>query len=252
MSVSLLSFSFDKAVVGAILKEWIMEAGFSFAQVARMVGMTDDMLSNVLCGRNKEVSLDRVIKICVVTSHTIDELILRSTDGIDTDFAMPVSAYVTDSPHHAEPSANISGKTVNMEAGMMPAEFNQYVSHMDAHNEKMLDRFKKVHELAREQMAEQYRSSIQRYENQISIINEEHKKDTEEIKAAHEKTVSILTTQTKRLRRTSWILFGILMLETVGIIGLFLFDSLNPDVGWFRATLSRLINQNPTDHHLYL
>lgn len=252
MSVSLLSFSFDKAVVGAILKEWIMEAGFSFAQVARMVGMTDDMLSNVLCGRNKEVSLDRVIKICVVTSHTIDELIIRSTDGIDTDFSMPVSAYVTDSPHLAEPSANISGKTVNMEAGMMPAEFNQYVSHMDAHNEKMLDRFKKVHELARDQMAEQYRSSIQRYENQISIINEEHKKDTEEIKAAHEKTVSILTAQTKRLRRTSWILFGILMLETVGIIGLFLFDSLNPDIGWFRATMSRLINQTPTDHHLYL
>ena len=252
MSVSLLSFSFDKAVVGAILKEWIIEAGFSFAQVARMVGMTDDMLSNVLCGRNKEVSLDRVIKICVVTSHTIDELILRSTDGIDTDFSMPVSAYVTDSPHHAETSANISGKTVNMEAGMMPAEFNQYVSHMDAHNEKMLDRFKAVHAEARKNMDDQYRASISRYENQINIINNEHKKATDEIKAAHEKTVSLLTAQTKRLRCTSWILFGILMLEPVGIIGLFLFDSLNPDVGWFRATLSRLINQTPTDHHLYL
>lgn len=252
MSVSLLSFSFDKAVVGAILKEWIIEAGFSFAQVARMVGMTDDMLSNVLCGRNKEVSLDRVIKICVVTSHTIDELILRSTDGIDTDFSMPVSAYVTDSPHHAEPSANISGKTVNMEAGMMPAEFNQYVSHMDAHNEKMLDRFKAVHAEARKNMDDQYRASIARYENQINIINNEHKKSIDEIKAAHEKTVSLLTTQTNRLRRTSWILFGILMLETIGIIGLFLFDSLNPDVGWFRSTLSRLINQTPTDHHLYL
>lgn len=252
MSVSLLSFSFDKAVVGAILKEWIIEAGFSFAQVARMVGMTDDMLSNVLCGRNKEVSLDRVIKICVVTSHTIDELILRSTDGIDTDFSMPVSAYVTDSPHHAEPSANISGKTVNMEAGMMPAEFNQYVSHMDAHNEKMLDRFKAVHAEARKNMDDQYRASIARYENQINIINNEHKKSIDEIKAAHEKTVSLLTAQTNRLRRTSWILFGILMLETIGIIGLFLFDSLNPDVGWFRATLSRLINQTPTDHHLYL
>lgn len=252
MSVSLLSFSFDKAVVGAILKEWIIEAGFSFAQVARMVGMTDDMLSNVLCGRNKEVSLDRVIKICVVTSHTIDELILRSTDGIDTDFSMPVSAYVTDSPHLAEPSANISGKTVNMEAGMMPAEFNQYVSHMDAHNEKMLDRFKAVHAEARKNMDDQYRASIARYENQINIINNEHKKATDEIKAAHEKTVSLLTAQTKRLRCTSWILFGILMLETVGIIGLFLFDSLNPNVGWFRATLSRLINQTPTDHHLYL
>ena len=252
MSVSLLSFSFDKAVVGAILKEWIIEAGFSFAQVARMVGMTDDMLSNVLCGRNKEVSLDRVIKICVVTSHTIDELILRSTDGIDTDFSMPVSAYVTDSPHHAEPSANISGKTVNMEAGMMPAEFNQYVSHMDAHNEKMLDRFKAVHAEARKNMDDQYRASISRYENQINIINNEHKKATDEIKAAHEKTVSLLTAQTKRLRCTSWILFGILMLETVGIIGLFLFDSLNPDVGWFRATMYRLINKTPTDHHLYL
>lgn len=252
MSVSLLSFSFDKAVVGAILKEWIIEAGFSFAQVARMVGMTDDMLSNVLCGRNKEVSLDRVIKICVVTSHTIDELIIRATNGIDTDFSLPVSAYVTDSPHPAAPSAHISGKTVNVEAGMMLAELNRYVSHMDAHNEKMLEHFKKVHELARDQMADQYRASIQRYEQQISIINEEHRKGTQEIKSAHEKTVALLSFQNKRLRRTSWILFGILMLETVGMVGLFLFDSLNPNVGLFRSTLSRLINLNPMDHHLYL
>lgn len=252
MSVSLLSFSFDKAVVGAILKEWIIEAGFSFAQVARMVGMTDDMLSNVLCGRNKEVSLDRVIKICVVTSHTIDELILRSTDGIDTDFSMPVSAYVTDSPHHAEPSANISGKTVNMEAGMMPAEFNQYVSHMDAHNEKMLDRFKAVHAEARKNMDDQYRASIARYENQINIINNEHKKSIDEIKSSHAETVKLLTQQNKRLRCTAWILFALFLLETIGIIALFAYDASQPNDGWLRNTLSHLLNYNPYDHQLYL
>jgi transcriptional regulator with XRE-family HTH domain len=231
MAVSLLSFAFDKAAVGSVLKEWIADAGYTNTQVARMAGMTDDMLSNVLCGRNKEVSLDRITKICVITNHTIEELILRATDGIDTDFAMPLSVRIADAPYPADPSAKISGKTVNMEAtGMMPSEFNRYVQHMDAHNEKMLDRFKAVHAEARKNMDDQYRASIARYETQIGIIISEHKKSTEDLKESHSATVRLLTHHLKRLRCIAWVLLIVLAV-------LFVIDFVLPHMGVHNGTI---------------
>lgn len=249
MSVSLLSFAFDKAKSGEILSEWLAAAGYNnYSQTARLVGMTDDMLYNVLSGRNKEISLDRVFKLCTLTGHTVDEFVNQLLNGMDTDFPIPVSVYITDPPHTAETSPQITGKTVNMESiGMLPAEFNHYVEHLDLHNEKMLDRFKIVHENARQQMAEQYQSSIKRYEHQIEIINQEHEKAMDEVKSAHDNTVAMLTTQNKRLRRTGWILFAILMVETLGIVGLFVYDSLSPDVGWFRGLRSLFRNLHTTD-----
>lgn len=249
VSVSLLSFAFDKAKSGEILSEWLAAAGYNnHSQTARLVGMTDDMLYNVLSGRNKEISLDRVFKLCTLTGHTVDEFVNQLLNGMDTDFPIPVSVYITDPPRTAETSPQITGKTVNMESiGMLPSEFNHYVEHLDLHNEKMLDRFKIVHENARQQMAEQYHASLQRYEQQITIINQEHEKSVSEIKSSYEKTISLLTSQNKRLRRTSWIIFALFLLETLGILGVFVYDSLHPDVGFIRHTFSRFFNRKPID-----
>ena len=86
VSVSLLSFAFDKAKSGEILSEWLAAAGYNnYSQTARLVGMTDDMLYNVLSGRNKEISLDRVFKLCTLTGHTVDEFVNRLLNGMDTD-----------------------------------------------------------------------------------------------------------------------------------------------------------------------
>lgn len=248
MQKTITTFNFDRAKAGKIMKQFISDSAYNQSQVAQMASMTDDMMSNVLAGRNKEIGFERVFKICVITGHSICEFIRLMLEDEDVDFFTKEGCVIC-YPQKTEAAPQISGTNVKYDGhGMNPKEFNHYVEHMDKQNADVLERFKILHEGNRTLMAEQYKQSIQRYEDQIKIITEEHKDDMKAIKDAHAETVGILTEQNKRLRRTAWIMFGLFMAETLAIIGLFAYDAMNPDRGWLQSLASLLKNRNYTDY----
>ena len=213
-----------------------------------MASMTDDMMSNVLAGRNKEIGFERVFKICVITGHSICEFIRLMLEDEDVDFFTKDGCVICH-PQKTDVIPQIAGTNVKYDGhGMAPKEFNHYVEHNDKQNAEILERFKNLHEGNRTLMAEQYKQSIQRYEDQIKIITEEHKDDMKAIKDAHAVTVGILTEQNKRLRRTAWIMFGLFMAETLAILGLFAYDATHADRGWLQHMASLLKNRNFTDY----
>lgn len=248
MQRTITTFNFDRAKAGKVMKQFIADSAYSQSQVAQMAGITDDMMSNVLAGRNKDIGFERVFKICVITGHSICEFIRLMLEDEDVDFFTKEGCVIC-YPQKTEAAPQISGTNVKYDGhGMNPKEFNHYVEHMDKQNADVLERFKILHEGNRTLMAEQYRQSIKRYEDQIKIITEEHKDDMRAIKDAHAETVGILTEQNKRLRRTAWIMFGLFMAETLAIIGLFAYDAMHPDRGWLQSLASLLKNHNYTDY----
>ena len=248
MQKTITTYNFDRAKAGKIMKQFISDSAYNQSQVAQMASMTDDMMSNVLAGRNKEIGFERVFKICVITGHSICEFIRLMLEDEDVDFYTKEGCVIC-YPQKTDVVPQITGTNVKYDGhGMDPKEFNHYVEHMDKQNAEVLERFKNLHEGNRTLMAEQYRQSIKRYEDQIKIITEEHKDDMKAIKDAHAETVGILTEQNKRLRRTAWIMFGLFMAETLAILGLFAYDAMNPDRGWLQYMASLLKNRNYTDY----
>lgn len=248
MQKTITTYNFDRAKAGKIMKQFISESAYNQSQVAQMASMTDDMMSNVLAGRNKEIGFERVFKICVITGHSICEFIRLMLEDEDVDFFTKDGCVICH-PQKTDVIPQITGTNVKYDGhGMDPKEFNHYVEHMDKQNAEVLERFKILHEGNRTLMAEQYKQSIKRYEDQIKIITEEHKDDMKAIKDAHAETVRILTEQNKRLRCTSWILFGLFLLETIGVIALFMYDAMHPDIGWLRGLRSMLFNKHNIDN----
>lgn len=248
MQKTITTFNFDRAKAGKVMKQFIADSEYSQSQVAQMAGITDDMMSNVLAGRNKDIGFERVFKICVITGHSICEFIRLMLEDEDVDFFTKDGCVICH-PQKTETAPQITGTNVKYDGhGMDPKEFNHYVEHMDKQNAEVLERFKNLHEGNRDLMAEQYKQSIKRFEGQIQIINEKHKNDMEEVKAAHAETVSLLTEQNKRLRITAWIMFGLFIAETLAVLGLFMYDAMHPDRGWLQYMASLLKNRNSTDY----
>lgn len=248
MQKTITTFNFSLAKAGKIMKQFIEDSEYSQSQVAQMANMTDDMMYNVLAGRNREIGFERVFKICVITGHSICEFIRLMLEDEDVDF-FDKNGCVICHPQNTVVASQITAQNVKMEEqGFSGDAFNRYVEHSEKLSESNMERFRRIHEENRREAAEQYKASITRYENQIQIINQEHKTAVDEMKASHAETVSLLTEQNKRLRRTAWIMFGLFMVETLSILGLFAYDAIHPDRGWLQYVTSLLKNKNATDY----
>lgn len=248
MQKTITTFNFDRAKAGKVMKQFIADSEYSQSQVAQMAGITDDMMSNVLAGRNKDIGFERVFKICVITGHSICEFIRLMLENEDVDF-FDKNGCVICHPQKTEVIPQITAQNVKMEEqGFSGEAFNRYVERSEKLSESNMERFRRIHEENRREAAEQYKASIARYEHQIQIINQEHKTAVDEMKASHAETVSLLKAQNKRLRCTAWIMFGLFMAETLAILGLFAYDAIHPDRGWLQYMASMLKNHNSTDY----
>lgn len=248
MQKTITTFNFDRAKAGKVMKQFIADSEYSQSQVAQMAGITDDMMSNVLAGRNKDIGFERVFKICVITGHSICEFIRLMLEDEDVDFFTKDGCVICH-PQNTAFIPQITAQNVKMEEkGFSADAFNRYVEHAETLSKENMERFRRIHQENREAAEKQYKASIARYEEQIKIITAEHEKDIQKIETSHAETVSILTAQNKRLRHTSWILFGLFMVETISIVALFMYDALYPDRGWIQSVLARLKNRNGIDY----
>ena len=71
-------------------------------------------MSNVLRGQNKEISLERVFKICIATGHSICDFVREMLEGEEIDFRAEFDAVCL--PHcsdFADDSANLTVPAVN-------------------------------------------------------------------------------------------------------------------------------------------
>lgn len=225
MQKSLCSFTFDKAKAGRILKRYIEESPYSQRQVAPLVGMTDDMLSNVVRGLNKEISFERVFKICTLTGHSICEFQKEMLAGEEIDFENQVN-FVCVAANSAEIAAPPVNRGVVVRQTELVAQKTEVLAQkteiikeenhplyesigadvlafLRADRAEQAQRTNEIHDVYTLRLVEQYKDQIQQlkdsrqitidhYEDRVKLLNDEHERHVQDIKDSHAATIKAM------------------------------------------------------------
>lgn len=243
MGKSLASFSFDKVKAGLILRRYMEEAGISQRQAAMQLGMTDDMLSNVLRGQNKEISFERVFKICILSGRSLCEFLRDMMAGEDVEFADRVHTFCANSADSAAPSAIhgvavrktevIAQKTEIIEEAPNPLFKSlgpDVLAFLRADRQEQSERTNAIHDAYTHMLVEQY-------EQRIASMQAEEERRLADQKEKYATVTDYLKKENKRLQRLTNRLIIALGVETAAVISLFAYDMLDHNAGWFRSLL---------------
>ena len=231
MTKNLCAFSFDKAKAGQILKRYIENSGFSQRQLAQHIGMTDDMMSNVLRGQNKEISLERVFKICIATGHSICDFVREMLEWEEIDFRAEFDAVCP--PHcsdFADDAVNLAVPAVNRgvvvrqtevvaqktEVLAQKTEIIKEENHplyesigadvlafLRADRAEQAQRTNEIHDAYTLRLVEQYKDQIQQlkdsrqitidhYEDRVKLLSNENERHIQDIKDSHAATIKAM------------------------------------------------------------
>lgn len=231
MKYSLASYHIDKAKFGGILaaaydcafpKE---DKNSSKAHSAGLMGLSDDVFSNMLKGKNQDCLVERLLKFCIHTRTPILSVIDKALEGEDVDFAddlaaifaVPadiaekygISVHATDctvidginsakevSIRQTEMVARQTEIITSEQAGEKSSLRPEILTILRTDQEALMDRLKNVHSGYTEQLVTQFNGQIQQlkdsrqitidhYEERVSLINAQHAKHVEDIKEGH-------------------------------------------------------------------
>ena len=252
MGKSLASFSFDKVKAGQILRRYMEEAGISQRYAAPQLGMTDDMLSNVLRGQNKEISFERIFKICILSGRSLCEFLTDMMEGEDVDFADRIHTFCGGSADPAAPSSVhgiavrktevIAQKTEIIEEAANPLSKSlgpDILAFLRADRQEQSERTNQIHDNYTHMLVEQY-------EHRISAMQAEEDRRLADQKEKYVTVTDYLKKENKRLQKLCTRLAIALGIETAAVIGLLTYDTLNHNVGWFRSMFS-IFSSHPFD-----
>ena len=251
MGKSLAAFAFDKVKAGQIVRSYLDSAGISQRQAAPLLGMTDDMLSNVIRGQNKEISFERIFKICALTGHSMCDFLRDMLSGESVDFADQIAAICPQAMHavHAADAPAESGAIPrNTDAALPHAIRPEIDAILRADRKEQAERSNIIHDAYTHMLLDQFHDqilqlkesrqiTIDHYERRIAAIERDTDKRMAEQKEIYDSATEYLKQENRRLRKMCIRLAVGLFVESIAVIGLFIFDALNHNVGWFRSFL---------------
>lgn len=226
MKKSLITFRFDPEKSGSVLKHFAKDAGISYQKLADSIGYSYDTINNSLGGKIKELSLERVFKICTVTGHSVCEYLREMLKDEDIDFAdqihvlrdadfslVPYTETIVQDTQKAEASVQ---NTVNLavveQNPMYQAAYQAMMQQAAATHQANLDRFRAIHE------------------GYVKMLEESHKKALDDQEKAHQ--AHIATVRKVARQRLRWIiLLAVLLLV---FVGWFVLDLSHPELGLIR------------------
>lgn len=227
MKKSLITFRFDPEKSGSVLKNFAKGAGMSYQKLADSIGYSYDTINNSLSGKIKELSLERVFKICTITGHSVCEYLrlMLQEEEIDfadkihvlreTDFALvPYTETIVQDTQKTETAVQ---NTVNLavveQNPMYQAAYQAMMQQAASTHQANLDRFRNIHE------------------GYVKMLEDSHKKALEDQEKAHQEHIA--TVRKVARQRLRWIiLLAVLLLV---FIAWFVWDLTHPDVGLIRV-----------------
>lgn len=226
MKKSLITFRFDPEKSGSVLKRFTKDAGMSYQKLADSIGYSYDTINNSLGGKIKDLSLERVFKVCTVTGHSVCEYLREMLKDEDIDFAdkihvlrdadfalVPYTETIVQDTQKAETSVQ---NTVNLavveQNPMYQAAYQAMMQQAAATHQANLDRFRAIHE------------------GYVKMLEDSHKKAIEDQEKAHQEHIA--TVRKVARQRLRWIiLLAVLLLV---FIAWFIWDISQPEIGLIR------------------
>lgn len=226
MKKSLITFRFDPEKSGSVLKRFTRDAGLSYQKLADSIGYSYDTINNSLGGKIKDLSLERVFKICTITGHSVCEYLREMLKDEDIDFAeqihvlreadytlVPYTETLVQDANKTETSVQ---NTVNLavveQNPLYQAAYQAMMQQAAATHQANLDRFRAIHE------------------GYVKMLDDSHKKALEDQEKAHQEHIA--TVRKVARQRLRWII--ILAIALIAVISWFIWDLSQPEVGLIR------------------
>lgn len=226
MKKSLITFRFDPEKSGSVLKRFCKDAGMSYQKLGDSTGYSYDTINNSLSGKVKELSLERVFKICTITGHSVCEYLRLMLQDEDIDFADKIHVlreadfvlvpYAENTVQDTQKTETAVQNTVNLavveQNPMYQAAYQAMMQQAAATHQANLDRFRAIHE------------------GYVKMLEESHKKAIEDQEKAHQEHIA--TVRKVARQRLRWIiLLAVLLLV---FIAWFIWDISHPEIGLIR------------------
>lgn len=226
MKKSLITFRFDPEKSGSVLKRFAKDAGMSYQKLADSIGYSYDTINNSLSGKIKELSLERVFKICTITGHSVCEYLRLMLQDEDIDFADKIHVlreadfvlvpYAETTVQDTQKTETAVQNTVNLavveQNPMYQAAYQAMMKQANDTHQANLDRFKRLHE------------------DYVHLLDEGHKEAMEDLEEAYKAHMATVTKVARQ--RLRWIiLLAVLLLV---FISWFIWDLSHPDIGLIR------------------
>lgn len=226
MKKNLITFRFDPEKSGNILKRFTKDAGLSYQKLGDSIGYSYDTINNSLGGKIKELSLERVFKICTITGHSVCEYLREMLKDEEIDFADQIHVlreadfvlvpYAETTVQDTQKTENSVQNTVNLavveQNPMYQAAYQAMMQQAAATHQANLDRFRAIHE------------------GYVKMLEDSHKKTLEDQEKAHQEHIS--TVRKVARQRLRWII--LLSVLLLAFIAWFILDLTHPDVGLIR------------------
>lgn len=226
MKKSLIAFRFDPEKSGSVLKRFAKDAGMSYQKLADSTGYSYDTINNSLSGKIKELSLERVFKICTITGHSVCEYLREMLKDEDIDFAdkihvlreadfvlVPYTETLVQDTNKAETAVQ---NTVNLavveQNPMYQAAYQAMMQQASATHQANLDRFRTIHE------------------GYVKMLEDAHAKALADQEKAHQEHIT--TVRKVARQRLRWIILLAVLLAA--IVAWFIWDLTHPEVGLIR------------------
>lgn len=206
MKTSLKEYHFNPEKSGKILNEWVKKSGMSCQKVADETNYSYDTMNNSLHGKIKDLSLERVFKISVITGHSVCEYLRLMLLGEDIDFADKIHV-LRDAEYSLVPLNDTPVQT----SVQPPAKDNTTPKNHE------------LYEIVMEKAREVNQANLERFAG----IHRDYLKKLETEHAAHIETVRKVARQ-----RLKWII--ILSVVLAAFVFWFVWDLSHPEIGLIR------------------
>lgn len=211
MKKSLITFRFDPEKSGSVLKRFTKDAGMSYQKLADSIGYSYDTINNSLSGKIKDLSLERVFKICTITGHSVCEYLHLMLQDEDIDFELvPYTESVVQDTQKTETDVQ---HPVNLAVAdqnpMCQAAYNAMMQQAEATHQANLERSSAIHD------------------GYVNMLEDSHKKAIEDQEKAHQEHVD--TVRKVARQRLRWIILLTVLLLV--FIAWFIWDISHPDIG---------------------
>lgn len=220
MLKNLITFHFNPEKSGNILKRFAKDAGLSYQRLGDSIGYSYDTINNSLGGKVKELSLERVFKICTITGHSVCEYLREMLKDEDIDFADQIHVLreadfvlVPYEDATVQTPVQTPVQTSNIEQNpMYQAAYQAMMQQAAATHQANLDRFRSIHE------------------GYVKMLEDSHKKAIEDQEKAHQEHIA--TVRKVARQRLRWIILLAVLL--LAFIGWFTWDLSHPELGLIR------------------
>lgn len=198
---SIKDFHIDRGRSGDILHGWVKAFPKPRKEIIADTGLSEDTFNGCIYGRSNEVSLERVLKIALVTGHSLAEylaLVMPPSDEID--FADRIK--FPNDPDTAATYAEIFAQNAERFAQEPPTAhsidvpFEMY-SHIVEEHRRQIDQLQAVYAIIIDALQKQ----IEDLRADRDAIRQQHINDMQQLTTLHAENMKRADDQIYRLRR---------------------------------------------------